>query len=294
MAGKEVQTLDSETPRLVCGVIMPMSEIDGCSNTHWIEVREILFDAIGKAGFAAQMVSDTDEVGVIHKDIVRNIFENPVVVCDVSGKNPNVMFELGMRLAVDKPTIIIKDDKTEYSFDTNPIKHVQYPRDLRFPSIVTFKKELQDAISATHQAAKDKKDYSTFLKSFGTFKIPKLQTEEVPENLILREEFKEFREEIRQLRSVVITGNPKTSRSTTSSSIVIGKRLCIKAFKADEESKIIEQVTEDILKVVDFREIIFELISPTHIHFPLDWAGPTQRKEILSLVITRAPIVRFV
>jgi hypothetical protein len=33
-------------------------------------------------------------------------------------KNPNVMFELGMRLAFDKPAIIIKDNRTNYSFDT--------------------------------------------------------------------------------------------------------------------------------------------------------------------------------
>jgi hypothetical protein len=37
----------------------------------------------------------------------------PDYLCDVSGKNANVMFELGLRLAFDNPTIIIKDDKTE-------------------------------------------------------------------------------------------------------------------------------------------------------------------------------------
>jgi hypothetical protein len=34
------------------------------------------------------------------------------------------MFELGMRLAFDKPTVIIKDDKTDYMFDTGIIEHV--------------------------------------------------------------------------------------------------------------------------------------------------------------------------
>jgi hypothetical protein len=53
----------------------------------------------------------------------------------VSGKNPNVMFELGIRLAFDKATIIIKDDKTDYSFDTSVIQHIPYPRDLRHNQI---------------------------------------------------------------------------------------------------------------------------------------------------------------
>ena len=58
---------------------------------------------------------------MIHKTIVQNLYLNPIVVCDVSGKNANVMFELGLRLAFDKPTIIIKDDKTDYSFDTSVV-----------------------------------------------------------------------------------------------------------------------------------------------------------------------------
>jgi len=34
------------------------------------------------------------------------------------------MFELGLRLAFDKPAIIVKDDNTSYSFDTAPIECV--------------------------------------------------------------------------------------------------------------------------------------------------------------------------
>lgn len=40
------------------------------------------------------------------------------------------MFELGMRLTFDKPTIIIKDNTTDFIFDTGPIEHLQYPKDL--------------------------------------------------------------------------------------------------------------------------------------------------------------------
>jgi len=60
------------------------------------------------------------------------------------------MFELGLRLAFDKPTIIVKDDKTTYSFDTAPIEHLEYPRDLRFPRMVEFKSRLKEKIKGTH------------------------------------------------------------------------------------------------------------------------------------------------
>lgn len=140
-----------ENGKLVCGIVMPISAIDGCLETHWSDVREIIDEAIEEAGFEPNLVSNADDVGIIQKRIIQNLYENPVVVCDVSGKNPNVMFELGLRLAFDKPTIIIKDDKTSYSFDTSPIEHLEYPRDLRFGRIVEFKEKLAEKIQATHE-----------------------------------------------------------------------------------------------------------------------------------------------
>ena len=103
-----------KTPRPKCGLVMPISTFDECSEQHWLDVKAILIEAIESAGFKANLVSDADDVGIIQKRIIQNLFDNPIVVCDVSGKNPNVMFELGLRLAFDKPTIIIKDDATAY------------------------------------------------------------------------------------------------------------------------------------------------------------------------------------
>jgi len=128
-----------ENEQPVCGIVMPISEIDGCKESHWEDVREIIEDSINSAGFKANLVSEADDGGVIHKRIVQNLYDNPILVCDVSGKNPNVMFELGMRLAFDKPTVIIKDDQTSHCFDSGIIEHLEYPRDLRFNSILSFK-----------------------------------------------------------------------------------------------------------------------------------------------------------
>jgi hypothetical protein len=128
-----------------CGIVMPISAIDGLTASHWAEVLEIIKDAVGSIEvprLVANLVSDADEIGVIHRRIVQNIYSNDIVICDVSGKNPNVMLELGMRLAFDKPVVIVKDDKTEFIFDTGMIEHVGYQRDLRFSNIVDFKNRL--------------------------------------------------------------------------------------------------------------------------------------------------------
>jgi hypothetical protein len=132
----------AEPTKPTCGIIMPISAMDGYLEAHWSDVLDIISDAIEEAGFEPHMVSEGDDVGVIHKRIVQNLYDNPIVICDVSGKNPNVMFELGLRLAFDKPTIIIKDSATKYSFDTGAIEHLEYPKDLRFAPIVEFKETL--------------------------------------------------------------------------------------------------------------------------------------------------------
>ena len=163
----------------VCGIIMPISAIDGCEETHWQDVLQIISDAVKDAQFEANIVSSADEAGTIHKRIVQNLYDNPIVICDVSGRNPNVMFELGMRLAFDKPTIIVKDDRTPYSFDTSVIEHLEYPRDLRFSKIVDFKRRLKEKITATHERWTSDKGYTTFLKHFGEFKVAELDQKEV-------------------------------------------------------------------------------------------------------------------
>lgn len=158
----------------VCGIVMPISAIDDCSVVHWEDVKKILCDAITAAGYVPNLVSDANDSGIIQKRIVRNLYDNEIVICDVSCKNPNVMFELGMRLAFDKPTIIVIDDKTDYSFDTAPIEHLRYPRNLAYFDIVRFKQSLKDKILGTIQAAKEP-GYTTFLKNFGEFKIANIE-----------------------------------------------------------------------------------------------------------------------
>jgi len=178
----------------VCGLVMPISEIDGCSEAHWREVQDILSDAIEETGFEPNLVSHADDVGLIHKRIIQNLYENPLVVCDVSGKNPNVMFELGLRLAFDKPTIIVKDDQTTYSFDTGGIEHLEYPRDLRFSQIMEFKRRLGEKISATYEAFQSDENFTTFLKHFGEFKVAKLNQKEVSVQEFILDELRQIRE----------------------------------------------------------------------------------------------------
>lgn len=164
-----------------CGIIRPIAPTDGYPNNHWAEIGDILSESIRSAGFEPRIVSDADSVAVIHGTIVQNLFEDPIVVCDVSSRNPNVMFELGMRLAFDKPVVIVKDEVTNYAFDTGVIEHIQYPKSLHYHEIGIFKEKLQAKILSTAEKSKEA-GFSPFLKHFRSVSITpqKLQNEDIP------------------------------------------------------------------------------------------------------------------
>ncbi len=198
--GKEEAVKKENTNKPKCGIIMPISAIDNCSAEHWAEVLLILRDIITSADFDSNLVSDADDSGIIQKRIIQNLYSNEIVICDVSGKNPNVMFELGMRLAFDKPTIIIKDDKTDYSFDTSIIEHLTYPRDLRFSKIVKFKEDLKIKLKGTFEKSTNDSNYSTFLKNFGEYKVTQLAQREISSDKYILNTLEDLRNEISLIR----------------------------------------------------------------------------------------------
>ncbi|WPY97613.1 RNA helicase [Christiangramia sp. OXR-203] len=197
-----------ETPKsenhkkMKCGIIMPIASHSDYPTDHWTDVLDILIEAIEETDFEPRLVSDDVAVGLIHDRIVTNIYNDEIIVCDVSSKNPNVMFELGLRLAFDKPTIIIKDELTGYSFDTGVIEHINYPSSLRFNEIVKFKIELKKRINATYKKSQEESDYSPFLKSFGKKIVPaSIQQTEIPEGKFILEQINLMRNDLRSLKN---------------------------------------------------------------------------------------------
>jgi hypothetical protein len=147
--------------RPVCSIVMPRSSIAGCSEAHWAAVLEIVRTAAESAGFEASLVSTANDAGALEQRIIQNRHDSSIAVCDVSGKDPDVMFELGLRLALDRPTIIIKDDVTSYLFDIDAIEYLEYQRDLHRSGIADFQIRLARSIVFTSRNAVSHHDHPT-------------------------------------------------------------------------------------------------------------------------------------
>ena len=173
---------EAETPVRYCGIVMPIATMSAEYDAyHWTRVKDVLAAAIISTGYTPRLVSDSNEIGVIHARIVQNLYDDEIVVCDVSNKNPNVMFELGLRLAFDKPTIVVKDELTAYTFDAGVIEHIAYRYDQRFDDVELFKDKLASAITATMARKEKDPGFSPFLKHFGTFTPKQVENHELPQ-----------------------------------------------------------------------------------------------------------------
>lgn len=71
----------------------------------------------GKNGFIYQyLVKRSDNTLDINEQIMRDIYEADIVICDLSGidPNPNVMYELGVRFSVsNRPVILIREENVK-------------------------------------------------------------------------------------------------------------------------------------------------------------------------------------
>lgn len=62
----------------------------------------------------------------IIKDIQHSIKRADLVLCEMSEKNPNVFYELGMAHAIGKPAILVSQSEEDIPFDLRRIRVVLY------------------------------------------------------------------------------------------------------------------------------------------------------------------------
>lgn len=70
---------------------------------------------------------DKNKPGSITASIVESIASSDVVVVDITGRNPNVFLELGMRYAIrSKVTVLIAQEGTNIPFDIRGYRYIEY------------------------------------------------------------------------------------------------------------------------------------------------------------------------
>jgi hypothetical protein len=107
-------------------IIMPFSE-KGKEVRPANFFNEVLNSLIKPACNAADFGVETARAhgsDLIHHTIIRKLIEADLVVADLTDHNPNVLFELGIRIALDKPVLLIRAKGTPAIFDVDNMMRV--------------------------------------------------------------------------------------------------------------------------------------------------------------------------
>lgn len=151
---------------LQCFVIMPFRERTATFHAGFFDevLRSLIAPAGRKAGFVVTTAS-REGTEVIQSTIVNDLLNADMVIADLTEHNPNVLFELGMRMAYDKPICLIRAKGTGPIFDVdNMLRVYEYDPNLWSSTIERDIPELVTHIKATWRNKDTENSYMKLLR----------------------------------------------------------------------------------------------------------------------------------
>lgn len=162
---EKINTKVTQEANKECFVIMPFSDGETYEKGHFRSVYEdIIVPAITNSGFIPQRADDAKQTNLIHLDILKRLIDAPICVCDLSSRNPNVLFELGIRQAFDKPVVLIQESGTPKIFDITMLRIIEYSKDMKYRDVLNVQQSLSDAILATLDVVSDSANVNSIIQ----------------------------------------------------------------------------------------------------------------------------------
>lgn len=107
-------------PEKFCFVLMPIREP---FNVYY---ERIYVPAIRDAGLEPRRIDEVFRAGVIIKDIWEYTVGAEVLLAELTGRNPNVFYELGLAHAIAKPVVLVTQILDDVPFDLKHLRHILY------------------------------------------------------------------------------------------------------------------------------------------------------------------------
>ena len=105
----------------ICFVIMPFSSTESCSKEEWDRIfSRILRPAIEEAGLGYECRRSEATRGNIIAAIMQDLRSAHVVLADLTDRNANVFYELGVRHALTDRTLLLAQNGADIPFDLRP------------------------------------------------------------------------------------------------------------------------------------------------------------------------------
>lgn len=139
-----------------CFIIMPIADHPDYEPGHFKRVYEYLIKpACIAAGYEPYRADDSKASHMIMFNILKKIMDCDMAICDLSSKNANVFYELGLRQAFNKKTILITDGREKTPFDIAGFRYVPYSPTLRVDSVKNEITLISEMLHQTENAPDD-------------------------------------------------------------------------------------------------------------------------------------------
>lgn len=154
--------------RKKCFVIMPFSKTRSCSEEEWTDIfNGMIKPAVESAGAGYHCErADFHSGDNILKGVLLNLHRSDVVIADLTDRNANVYYELGIRHALKDNTILITQDLRHVPFDLHTYSIIRYSKKTEAHRR-TFREDLHrvlHALQAGERVISPVKDYLNLLK----------------------------------------------------------------------------------------------------------------------------------
>lgn len=122
VAKKTAGAKSASTERDACFVIMPFG--------GWLDdyYESIYRPAIRNAGLEPHRADDLFRPSTIVKDIWAYTRTARLLLADLTGKNPNVFYELGLAHALAKPAILVAESMDDIPFDLRALRVITFDK----------------------------------------------------------------------------------------------------------------------------------------------------------------------
>jgi hypothetical protein len=152
--------------KLKAFVIMPFTEKNPDRPKGFFSevLRSLITPAGVDAGFQVETASKQGS-DLIQSTIINELLEADLVVADLTDHNPNVLFELGVRMAEDRPVALIRATGTGPIFDVdNMLRVYEYNRCLWPSTVETDLPKLIEHIKAAWDSRESDQSYMKILR----------------------------------------------------------------------------------------------------------------------------------